>query len=151
MEVKPCHAPGYKHGACVRNPKLYSVWTTMMHRCYDEKRTKYKDYGGRGIKVCEEWHNPNCFITWAETHGWAEGLQLDRINNDGNYSPENCRFTTPKNNCRNRRNTKFLTINGETKSVAEWCETISISPYTVYWWIKKKGRTYAEERIAEIA
>ena len=92
MELKPCHAPNYKHGAYVRNPKLYSVWTTMMHRCYDEKRIKYRDYGGRGIKVCKEWHNPNSFISWAEAHGWSEGLQLDRKDNDGNYSPENCRF-----------------------------------------------------------
>ena len=150
MEIKSRHAPAYKHGACMQNPRLYSVWSTMMHRCYDKAREKYKDYGGRGITVCEEWHSPNNFIEWAESHGWEDGLQLDREDNNGNYTPLNCRFVTPKNNSRNRRNTKFLTVNGETRCVAEWCETIDISPYTVYWWIKTKGREYAEERIARI-
>lgn len=151
MELKPYNAPNYKHGVYIRSPQLYSVWSTMMHRCYNESRVKYKDYGGRGIKVCEEWHNPNAFIDWAEAHGWAKDLQLDRKENNADYSPENCWFTTPKINSRNRRNTKFLTVNGETKCVAEWCETIQISPYTVYWWIREKGREYAEQRLSEIA
>ena len=151
MELKPCRAPAYKHGAYMRNPKLYGVWSTMMHRCYDDKRVKYPDYGGRGIKVCKEWHDPNIFIDWAETNGYSAGLQLDRIDNNGNYSPDNCRFVTPKTNSRNRRNTKLLTINGKTKSVAEWCETLPVSAYTVYWWIREKGLNYAEQRLSEIA
>lgn len=150
-ELKPCNARNYKHGAYMRNPRLYGVWTTMMHRCYDDKRSRYKDYGGRGIRVCEEWHDPNAFIDWAEANGWGIGLQLDRKENNADYSPENCRFTTPKANNRNRRNTKYLTINGQTKCVAEWCETIKVSPYTIYWWIREKGAEYAERRLSEIA
>lgn len=60
-------------------------------------------------------------------------------------------LTTPKTNSRNRRNTKFLTLNGQTKCVAEWCETINVSPYTIYWWIREKGVEYAEQRLSEIA
>lgn len=150
-ELKPLNARHWKHGACYRNEKLYVVWSTMLHRCENPNRTKYKDYGGRGIKVCEEWHNPNKFIDWAETHGYEVGYQLDRIDNNGNYCPENCRWVTPKQNSRNRRNTKLLTVNGETKCVAEWCEIINVSPYTVYWWIRKRGKEYAERRLSEIA
>ena len=148
-ELKPCHARHWVHGAYQRNPRLCSVWASMIHRCENPKREKYKDYGARGIAVCEEWHDPNAFIDWAEDNGYAEGLQLDRINNDGNYEPTNCRWVTPKENSRNRRNTKFLTVNGETKCVAEWCEEIDISSFTIYWWIREKGKEYAEQRISE--
>lgn len=150
-DLKPCGAHYWVHGAYQRNKHLYNVWTTMLHRCNDPKRKKYKDYGGRGISVCPEWNDPNVFIDWAEQNGYEPGLQLDRIDNNGNYSPDNCRWLTPKENSRNRRNTVFLTVNGITKSVAEWCETLPISQYTVYWWVKEKGRTYAEQRLSAIA
>ena len=75
----------------------------------------------------------------------------DRIDNNKGYSPDSCRFVTPKENSRNRRNTKFLTINGEKKCVAEWCEIIKVSPYIVYHWIRTKGAEYAEQRLSEIA
>ena len=151
MELKPCNARNYKHGAYCRNMRLYSVWSTMIHRCEDPKREKYKDYGKRGISVCKEWHDPNTFMDWAFENGYSDGLQLDRVNNDGNYCPDNCRWVTPKNNSRNRRNTVFLSAQGETKSVAEWCEIKPISPYTVYWWVREKGKAYAEQRLSEIA
>ncbi len=140
---------GWKHGAWLRNKKLYNLWITMIHRCEDAKREKYKDYGGRGITVCEEWHDASAFMDWAFANGYEEGLQIDRIDVDGNYEPNNCRWVTPKENSRNRRNTVFLTVDGKTKCVAEWCENINISPYTVYWWIRKKGKNYAEQRIKE--
>lgn len=148
-KLKPCHARYWVHGAYQRNPRLYSVWASMIHRCENPQREKYKDYGARGIAVCEEWHEPNSFMDWAEDNGYAEGLQLDRINNDGNYEPTNCHWVTPKENSRNRRNTKLLTVNGETKCVAEWCEEIDISRFTIYWWIREKGKEYAEQRISE--
>lgn len=151
IELKRYNPRNTKHGAYARNHALYRTWSTMIHRCEDAKRTKYRDYGERGIKVCKEWHNPNIFIDWAENNGYAPGLQLDRINNNGDYCPNNCRWVTPKENSRNRRNTVFLTIHGETKCVAEWCELYDVSPNTVYWWVKEKGKEYAERRITEIA
>ena len=151
IKLKPCgmSARGWKHGACAENSKLYNLWRTMIHRCENDKRAKYKDYGARGICVCEEWHDVNTFMEWAFKNGYKEGLQLDRIDNDGNYEPSNCRWVTPKENSRNRRNTVYLTVNNETKCVSEWCESIEISPYTIYWWVKKWGKEYAEQRIKE--
>lgn len=148
-KLKPLGKRHWVHGAYCRNSRLYSIWKTMIHRCENPKRVKYKDYGGRGIAVCSEWHDPNTFMDWAENNGYKDGLQLDRINNNGNYEPSNCRWVSPRENSRNRRNTKYLTIGGETKCVAEWCENIDVSEFTVYWWIRDKGREYAEQRISE--
>lgn len=152
-ELKPCRKHGnYTHGYSSTHPKLFGTWETMRSRCNNPARDKYKDYGGRGIKVCDEWNNSaEAFCKWALNNGYKEGLQIDRIDNNGNYEPSNCRFVTPKQNSRNRRNTVTLTINGETKCIAEWCESIKISPYTVYWWVKTKGKEYAENRLSKFA
>lgn len=142
------HYP-YKNGSWVRNPRLYSLWGSMVHRCENKKRDSYQRYGGRGITVCEEWHDANLFMDWAENNGYKPGLQLDRIENDKGYSPDNCRWVTAKENARNTRRNRHLTINGEKKTVAEWCEIYDVSPYTVYWWIKKKGESHAVMMIQE--
>lgn len=135
------------HGLYANNKTLFNTWQTMKGRCENPKREKYKDYGGRGIKVCAEWQSAEHFVRWALSNGYSEGLQLDRIDNNGDYCPENCRFVTPKENSRNKRNNKHLTINGETKCVAEWSEIVGISQFTIYWWMREKGRKYAEQRI----
>jgi transposase-like protein len=151
LEANGIGKPQYlRHGACSKDKRLYNLWTTMMHRCYNVKRKKYGNYGGRGIRVCEEWHEPNAFIEWAMMNGYRPGLQIDRIDNEKGYSPENCRWVTPKENSRNKRNTRYLTINGITKCVTEWCETIKISQYTIYSWIKEFGREYAESRLEAV-
>lgn len=150
--LKPCQKGNYKHGCSKTHPNLFGVWESMKSRCNNPNRPKYKDYGARGIKVCDEWnYSAENFCVWALENGYCEGLQLDRIDNNGNYEPNNCRWVTPKENSRNRRNTVYLTINNQTKSVAEWCESINISPYTVYWWVRTKGVKYAENRLSEIA
>ena len=112
----------FKHG---KQPiQLYRCWWDMIARC----RYGHKDYGQRGITVCSEWeHDYVTFRDWAFANGWEVGLTLDRIDNDGNYCPENCRFVTRKKNCRNKRNNRFYTINGETKCLAEWCEIHTIT------------------------
>lgn len=146
------HAVGRgKYGyAKNESPKLYGLWSTIKQRCENQNREKYSSYGGRGIKVCEEWKDPNAFIEWALNNGYQEGLQIDRINNDGDYSPQNCRWVTNKENCRNRRSNISLTVNGETKIAVEWCEEKRVSPFTVYSWVREKGKEYAERRLAEI-
>lgn len=85
---------------------LYRVLKSAVSRCTNEKSKDYKWYGARGIKVCEEWsENPEAFVAWAIDNGYKNGMELDRRDNDGNYSPDNCRFVTHVENCRNRRAT----------------------------------------------
>ena len=84
--------PYYKHG--ITGTPLYFVWIDMIRRCEKPNRVAYKDYGARGISVCKEWHNPKSFFDWAMTNGYKNSLLLDRVNNNGNYEPGNCRFVT---------------------------------------------------------
>lgn len=91
--------------------RLYRIWHDMKNRCEYSKDKKYSYYGGRGIKVCNEWSsNFESFMTWALSNGYNDLLTIDRINNDGNYEPNNCRWITMKEQCSNRR--KRGTVNG---------------------------------------
>lgn len=94
----------------------------MRQRCYNPNNPRYYRYGGRGITICEEWKNLNNFIEWALSNGWVEGLQIDRINNDGNYTPDNCRFVTNKQNSRNRNNHILARLGEEIKPVFMWAD-----------------------------
>src|SRR3990172_12129500 len=93
-----------KHGGSYT--KLYYVWSNMKQRILNPKDKGYKNYGGRGITICPEWTNDYIvFRDWTLSNGYAEGLQINRINNDGNYEPSNCNWITNKENQRNRRDT----------------------------------------------
>lgn len=105
--------------------RLYFIWAGMMNRCYNESFQDYHNYGGRGIKVCEKWHDVRKFIEDME-EGSDKKLQLDRIDNNGNYSKENCRWVTRKENNRNKRTNVFITIGGETKTATEWAEIYGV-------------------------
>lgn len=82
---------------------LYAVWSNLIQRCTNPKHPQYHNYGGRGIKVCDQWRDATEFLVWAGSAGWEPGLQIDRIDNDGDYEPGNCRFVTPSVNASNRR------------------------------------------------
>lgn len=113
---------------------LYVVWARMLQRCNNTKDAAYKNYGGRGIQVCLAWKNSYLtFKEWALKSGWQKGLTLDRKNNDGSYTPINCRWATRKEQTRNRRTTVFITHNGETKPLAEWAEITGIRYATLSW------------------
>lgn len=110
-----------KHGRY--GTPAYSSWDSMMTRCYSAKSNSYSRYGGRGITVCEEWHDVTNFCDWAEANGCEKGIQIDRIDNNGNYSPENCRYITCAENSKNRSGTYWWhTPEGVFSSLKESCE-----------------------------
>lgn len=109
----------------------------MRQRCIYSRHPSYKNYGGRGIKVCEAWASSfENFQRWALSHGWTpekhDRLTIDRIDNDGPYSPENCRFTDRWTQANNRRTTKYLTLEGRTKSISAWSKETGICASTLY-------------------
>lgn len=113
-------------------PKLHGVWIMMRKRCFDPNCEHYHNYGGRGITVCGEWsgdggyHN---FRDWAKRNGYADGLTLDRIDNNGNYEPNNCAFVSRKAQSNNKRNNVRVEIDGMVHTLAEWCEIYKV-PYS---------------------
>lgn len=101
----------YKTGYAIRkNGKrlsFYNTWQNMKARCLNPKNPKYKNYGGRGIKICNEWLNIKGFSEWALNNNWQDGYSLDRIDNDGDYCPENCKWIPISENSRKKRTTKL--------------------------------------------
>lgn len=124
---KSCGCTKYKHG--LWRTLAYESWSAMMSRCYKLNDNKYRIYGARGIKVCDRWHDfANFFADMGER---AKGLSLDRINVDGNYEPGNCRWATAKEQGRNTRFNRLVSLNGETKSATQWAEERGLSPNLV--------------------
>ena len=116
----------------IRNHPIYNAWGAMKARCNNPNCKMYKDYGARGIVVCDEWSNDVItFYEWSIANGWQKGLSIDRIDVNGNYCPENCRWATMKVQQRNRRNNRFVTISGETKTVSAWAEEIGVHRGTI--------------------
>ena len=116
----------------------------MKERCYNKKCKSYKNYGGRGIKMCKEWEdNPKAFADWAVSNGYEKSLTLDRINNNGDYCPENCRWVTRKEQQRNRRVNVLLSLNGETHVLADWAVILGVSANTISYHLKR-GKTFDE-------
>ena len=105
------------HG--MSNTRLGHILENIVQRCYNPKKNTYKDYGGRGIIICDEWLNDRgAFYKWAKENGYSDNLEIDRINNNGIYEPNNCRWVTRVANMNNRRNTLYVKINGRSKTVA---------------------------------
>lgn len=105
------------------NTRLYHIRSGMIGRCENPNNKDYKNYGSRGISVCKEWRESfEAFYNWAINNGYADNLTIDRINNNGNYEPSNCRWTDCKTQSRNTRTNCYYTYNGETKTIAEWAE-----------------------------
>ena len=100
--------------------RLWIIWTGMKHRCSCPTNSAYRNYGGRGITVCQEWQEYENFRAWAMANGYSHELSLDRIDNDGPYAPSNCRWATKRAQANNTRVNVMLTAFGETKSATEW-------------------------------
>lgn len=113
-----------------RSTRLYSIHANMKQRCYNPKNKRYKNYGGRGIIICPEWLGNNGFenfYNWAVHNGYKENLTIDRINNNGNYEPLNCRWANSKEQRLNTTNNHKLTYNGKTLTAYEWSKITGIN------------------------
>lgn len=109
----------------------YGSYRSMIDRCENPNTHNYSLYGGRGIKVCDEWHDISKFEEWANATGHNKGLSIDRIDVNGDYTPENCKWSTSKQQANNRRNTVYITIDGITKTISEWAEFSGLSRNTI--------------------
>lgn len=117
-----------KHGGT--HTRIYRIYCGMKERCCNPTCDAYHHYGGRGIKICDEWLGENGFKTfreWALSHGYEENLSIDRIDNDGDYCPENCRWVDVKTQSNNKRDNIYLEYNGEVHTAIEWSEILEIS------------------------
>lgn len=112
--------------------RLYNIWRHMRRRCYDSGDKDFPNYGGRGITFCEEWGSYLRFREWAVCNGYNDGLTIDRIDNNGNYEPSNCRWTTLTVQNNNRRNNVWLTYKGKSRTIAEWSRITGIKLKTMY-------------------
>lgn len=118
-----------KHG--LRHHRIYKIYMGMKQRCYNKNNHKYPQYGGRGIKICDEWLNDvTKFYEWSIKNGYKEDLSIDRIDNDKGYSPENCRWESKLTQSRNRRSSRIVEIKGKTKTFSEWCQLYGINRST---------------------
>ena len=136
--------------------RLYRIYHGMITRCNNPKREDYKHYGGRDIKVCDEWYNNYlAFEKWALSNGYDKSLTIDRIDVNKDYSPDNCKWVTRKEQSRNQERTVYLTYNGEKKPMSEWAELLGISYWTLrsrikYGWTDKEiieGKRNMAERV----
>lgn len=115
-----------KHG--VSGSHLYMVYHGMKARCYNQNNRDYKHYGGRGIKICNEWEDYTVFEEWAIANGYKQGLTIERIDVNGDYCPDNCKWITQQEQTRNKRTTVYLIAFGKTKPLLEWADEYGISP-----------------------
>jgi len=123
--------------------RCYRTWSAMRQRCSNPKATGYHNYGGRGIVVCKEWSDSFLpFYEWSIQNGYREELEIDRTNNDGNYEPSNCRWTTDKVQALNQRRTVYVTHNNERLPLKTWCERLGINYKFAYRRYKKGQADY---------
>lgn len=111
--------------------RLYIIWQHMKWRCEKETDLAFKYYGGRGVSICEDWRSYEKFKDWANSSGYQETLTLDRIDVNGNYEPDNCRWITLREQQRNKRNNVRAYFNGEAKTLSEWAELFGCHPQNV--------------------
>lgn len=113
--------------------RLYQIWNSMKQRCSNPNAISYVRYGKRGIKVCDEWESSfEAFRDWSLENGYSDDLTIDRIDNNGNYCPENCRWATNKEQQNHTSYNRPYTYNGETHNIMEWAEKTGIHPNMLY-------------------
>lgn len=144
--------PTYRHGQSKRGQQtnIYRRWQHMIQRCHNPNDRDYANYGGRGISVCDRWRYANDTHTGFEMFILDMGMppssaySIDRLDVEGDYAPNNCRWATATEQANNRRSTKMLTIDGETKPLSEWCKQYQIGSKAVLYRLKHMGMTHKE-------
>lgn len=145
-KTKSCGCLARKHGES-KSP-TYLSWVGMRRRCIREDRPHWGDYGGRGIRICDRWESYENFV--ADMGERPAGCTLDRIDNDGDYEPSNCRWATPSEQSRNRRSNRPITVDGETRTIVEWSELSGVHRSTI-WRRLKRGWAPREAVFAPLA
>lgn len=124
------------HG--LSNSRIYRIWRNMKSRCYNPNAARYESYGGRGIKVCDEWRNSfESFYSWAMSNGYSDELSIDRKDVNGNYTPDNCRWIPMDKQADNKSNSRLFEYNGEAHTVSEWSKIFGISRDIIWNRIKR--------------
>ena len=128
-----CKSPRFEKTHGGSRTRLYRIFQSIKARCYYTKHQQYHNYGGRGIKICDEWLNDfNKFRDWAMDNGYSEELTIDRIDVNGDYEPDNCRWATHKQQSNNRRDNHIIEFNGESHTVTEWADITGINEATMF-------------------
>lgn len=131
----------YENG---KKTKLYAVWASMKQRCGNPNNPRYRNYGGRGIYIASEWNDYESFYEWSISHGYREGLSIDRIDNDGPYSPDNCRWATDYEQANNTSRNRKIVYNGQELNLQEVCNLIGVPLTTVHERIDRLGWNMGE-------
>ena len=131
--------------------QIRNIWYGVIHRVTNPDHPRYCDYGGRGITLCQKWHSFDAFYA-DMLHGFVPGLEIERIDNNQGYFPENCKWATVKQQANNRRSNRFFTIDGITKTLAQWIDDCGVKSSTVkqrlyvYKWPIKKALGMTKEK-----
>lgn len=136
MVVRKKRTGNYKVVHGLSHTRLAAIHSNMMMRCYNTKSERYPNYGGRGIIVCDEWKEAKCFFLWAIASGYSDDLTIERINNDGNYEPLNCKWIPARDQAKNKSNNTVLTHDGQTHCLAEWVRITGFPLRTIQWRIE---------------
>ena len=115
----------FKHG--LSDTRIYGIWRDIKKRCNNPNFWAYEYYGGKGVKVCDEWSDFQSFYDWSISHGYNDTLTIDRIDNEGDYSPDNCRWVTRIENCNNKSNNRFYSLEGTSKTLPQWSRTEGVT------------------------
>lgn len=145
-KVKITGANCKKHGFANKE-RLYRIWKNMRKRCNNPNSDYYENYGGRGIKVCEEWNDYQNFRNWSLDNGYQDDLSIDRINGNEGYEPSNCRWANRKQQANNQRSNVMIFYKGEIKTAAQWAEKIGITKSSMY---HRLDRGWTMEEIEKI-
>lgn len=141
--TRSCGCISQKH--LKTDTRLFRIWKGIKGRCFNKNNNKFKNYGGRGILICDEWKNDfKAFYDWAMANGYQDDLTIDRIDNNGNYEPLNCRWVSQKVQQNNKSNSYFIEYNGKSLTLSQWAELYGLNYSTVksrlsYGWTIEKA------------